>query len=147
MLEPIPNRTNTGSMPSIKHENGSGHDNTFATLSSADQTNSLSKSQRRLMTKNDVFASTAYSKDGYYNQPTISEASTAAGHSSNFKKDESFLGSNSRGSEFNSSLHVSQFNGTFDENIGVVTSKLYKEMKKNGRSDIDLEEQARQYTA
>ena len=37
-------------------------------------------------------------------------------------------------------MNVSQFNGTFDENVGVVTSKLYKEMKKNGRSDIDLEE-------
>ena len=137
MLEPIPNRTNTGSMPSMKLENSSGHDNTFATLSSADQTNSLSKSQRRLMTKNDVFASTSYSKDGYYNQPTISDASTAAGHSSTFRKDESLLGSTSRGSDI---MNVSQFNGTFDENVGVVTSKLYKEMKKNGRSDIDLEE-------
>ena len=37
------------------------------------------------------------------------------------------------------------FVGTFDENVGVVTSKTYKEMKKIGRDDLDLEEQARQY--
>ena len=67
------------------------------------------------MTKNDIFA----------DMPSFSESSTTALDDSNPKTND--------------------FVGTFDENMGVLTTKTYQEMKKKGRSHVNLTESQRQY--
>ena len=115
------------------------NDQSFATFSSTDLSGGMTKSQRRMMTKNDVFATTGYQKNEMYQQPSVSDLSTT-GDDQTMKRDSTY----SKREDPNI-LNQSLFTGTFDENIGVVTSKAYEEMKRKGRADVNPSEQARQY--
>ena len=91
-----------------------------------------------MRTKNDVFANTGYASNDTYNQPSVSDLSTI-GDDQTIKRDSSF----SRRDDPNNS-NLSIFTGTFDENIGVVTSKAYEEMKRKGRK-VELEKSYQSY--
>ena len=84
-----------------------------------------------MVTKTDVFAKQDNRET--LEQSNISDEITTARTESVIKRD--------------STCKEKEFVGTFDELNGVVTTKIYKEMKRKGRGGVNLEEETRNHQA